>query len=163
MSKNYKFEISAKKFWTIVVPLVLLVLILAPLLGFFAVNGVVMPHLVDLSNRNEVVVPALTELTFDDARQRCFDLGLRLVVEGREYNETTPANIVLLQSPESDERVKRGRVIRAIVSDGSEVAVVPPLSDLMPGPAKTDLRAAGFSKIQSVTVYNNSVEKGRVI
>lgn len=163
MEKHYRFEISRKKFWTVIFPIFIALAIIMPIIGFTIVNSYIMPHLVDVASSNQVEVPQLVGRDFEEARQICFDRGILLRSVEREYNDTIPENVIILQNPAPGEIVKRGRVILATVSIGSEISEIPDVFGLLPGPAQIELRRSGFQRFSTANAYSDDVERGRVI
>ncbi|ERP38983.1 PASTA domain-containing protein [Chitinivibrio alkaliphilus] len=163
MKRYYKFEISRMKFWTVVVPSFIGLCLVAVALSYYLINSVIMPRHIDLSARNIVEVPSLEGMSFADARQECYNLGLRLTVSAQEYNDTIPQNVVMRHTPEEGEQVKRGRVLSATVSRGSEIGTVPEIANLPFGPARTELHSAGFRNITRESVYSDEINQGRVV
>lgn len=166
MKSYYKFEISRKNFWAILVPSLLAGAILVVVLAYYIVNSVVMPKFTDLSNKHEVEVPNLAGRKYDEARQDCYDKQLRLSrlsEEDKEYNDTIPADVVILQKPLAGEKVKKGRAISVLVSKGKEMATVPVVKKTKMGAAKVELKKAGFEHYRVENVYDNKVKYGHVV
>lgn len=166
MKSYYKFEISRKNFWAILVPSIIAFAILVVVLAYYVVNSVIMPKFTDLSNKHEVEVPDLVGKNYDVARQDCYDAQLRLSRlgdEDKEYNDTIPANVVILQKPLAGEKVKKGRSISVLVSKGKEMAKVPVVTNVKMGEAKLELVNAGFENYQVENVYDNKVKYGHVV
>lgn len=166
MKSYYRFEISRKNFWAILVPSLLAGCILIVVLAYYLVNSVVMPKFTDLSNKHEVAVPNLVGKTYEDARQKCYDKQLRLAKlsdEDKEYNDTIKSNVVILQKPLSGEKVKKGRAISVLVSKGKEIAEVPKVDGLKMGAAKLEIKDAGFENYSVENVFDPKVKYGHVV
>ncbi len=73
----------------------------------------------------EVAVPAFVGLPLPEAEARAKEVGLVLNSEGRGYSETVPRGSVISQDQPKGKRVKAGRVIGVVVSQGKEQVVVP--------------------------------------
>jgi len=157
MSSRYSFSISVKKFWLLVVPAVIIVFVSGGMLGYFLVDKVIMPNFTDLKNRNDVIVPSLVNLNSDTAAQAAFDLGLRIIRSEREYSNEIPRNTVISQEPVPGEKVKRGRHIFVVLSNGPEVATIPSVEGLAEGPAKSALRQGGFENISVIFRFDQKV------
>lgn len=166
MKSYYKFEISRKNFWAILVPSLLAGIVLVVVLAYYMVNSVIMPKFTDLSNKHEVEVPNLVGKKYDDARQDCYDKQLRLgrlSEEDKEYNDTIPAGVVILQKPLASEKVKKGRAVSVLVSKGKEMAKVPLVNNMKMGAAKLEIKNAGFEHYSHVNVYDKKVKYGHVV
>ena len=157
MSARYSFSISVKKFWLLLVPIVLLSLLLGAVCGFLFVDKAVMPKFTDLQNKNDVVVPSLIGLDAETAAQTAYDVGLVVVKKYREYSDVKPFNSVISQEPVSGENVKRGRHIFVTLSSGAEVGEIPDIRGMAEGPAKSALRLAGFENISLVINFDSRI------
>lgn len=162
MKKYYKFEVPVKKFWTIGVPGLFILLILCVIAGFLLVDKVVMPRVTNIKNRGDVEVPNLVGMSAKDATALLYDKGLHLSVGEKEYSDK-PEKEILLQQPTPGKKVKSGRHIFVTVSRGPEVAELPSVKELAEGPAKTVLRKAGFFNIEVKQKYHKSIERNLAI
>ena len=157
MGSRYSFSISVIKFWLVFLPISILVLFAGGAIGYHLVDKVIMPHFTDLQNRNDVTIPHVVGLSADDAAQRAFDLGLRIIRNQREFSDDVPANSVISQEPQQGKVVKRGRHISVVLSRGPEVGTIPNVERLAGGPAQSELRRAGFENISIVHRFNEEV------
>lgn len=166
MKSYYKFEISRKNFWAILVPSVIAGAVLITILAYYMVNSVIMPKFTDLSNKNEREVPKLVGKKFEDARQDCFNVGLKLAKvreEDKEYSDSVKAGYIILQKPEAGKKVKKGRALSVIVSKGNEMAKVPIVKNMKLGPARTEIQKAGFEHTSIVNVYDPKVKYACIV
>lgn len=166
MKSYYKFEISRKNFWAILVPSLLAGAILVVVLAYYVVNSVIMPKFTDLSNKSEVEVPNLVGKKYGDARQACYDKQLILSTvaeEDKEYSDSIEADVVILQKPLAGKKVKKRRAISVVVSKGKEIAEVPKVDNLKMGPAKIEIKNAGFDNYEVANVYDAKVKYGHVV
>lgn len=76
-------------------------------------------------NVAEVTVPDLRGRSFTEAQAVAADLGLRLVVSGRQYHDRYPPDAVVDQDPPPGQRVREGRWVSVVLSQGPERVVVP--------------------------------------
>ena len=107
------------------------------------------------------IVPVLVSRSLDDARERAEDYGFSLEVREHEVNDAVPYNHVILQTPESGTKAKRGATITVTVSLGPTVPLMPDLAGLTPDEAKRALSDAGL--VQGSVQYRVSdVEIGYV-
>jgi serine/threonine-protein kinase len=163
MKKNYTISVSVAKFWKFYVPMACLLLSAGALTGAFIVDRMIMPHIIGISSRDILEVPQIVSMPSDEARQKLYDIGLRLQVTGEEYSAKAPRGTILTQQPEAGEKVKKGRHICVAVSAGSEVAQLPKVSELSERNARNALRDAGFENISSKKVYDEEVQADAVI
>ncbi len=163
MKTNYKIEISRIKFWLLLLPMLLLFVALLGVGAYFLVDKVVMPKVTGVTNKGEVTVPMIIDLPLEEARNLCYDRGLRVTESSSEYSDTAAVGQVLTQEPEEGALVKTGRHISVIVSKGAEVDTIPSISGLMQGPAKSKLREAGFSNVTVRSIYSNSIDQNMCI
>ncbi|MBL7093346.1 PASTA domain-containing protein [candidate division KSB1 bacterium] len=77
----------------------------------------------------EIIVPDLTNLFFEDAREKLQLMGLKIVEETKKFdvNNIFPIGVVMTQTPKSDSKVKKGRRIYVIVSKGEPSIEMPDL------------------------------------
>jgi serine/threonine-protein kinase len=162
MKKSYSIDIPVKKFWTVVVPLFLLFSAVGFIVGIVLVDRFVMPNIVRI-NKGMMTVPDITGSEWETARQKLFDVGLRLNISSRQFSDSVPENVVMTQSPEAGEKVKKGRVIDVVVSKGQEIAAVPDVKELSENQAKLALKKQGFLIGKIRRVYDDDVPKDAVV
>lgn len=96
--------------------------------------------------RGEVVVPNLAGQAEADARVALAREGLLEEVV-REFSDEFSEDTVIRTEPGAEETVERGSVVRLVVSDGPESAVVPSILQLgtaIPAEVEAALQALGF-------------------
>lgn len=129
----------------------LLLLIGLGVLGAGAVlafNFVVLPWVV---HRNQVIqMPDLERLTLEEAEARVAALRLVIETERSEASPDIPAGRILKQEPEPLASIRRGRVVRVVVSSGAPRNELPDLTGL-------SLRQA------QVTLQREALRFGRVV
>jgi len=162
MKKSYSISISADFLWKVIVPSAVVLCLAGGAAGIFVVDKIVMPGIVH-TDRQGVNVPTLVNLQWEKARQRLFDVGLRLQVSGRQYDERIPRDFVISQQPSADEKVKKGRMITVVLSKGSETGVVPDVRKLLERKAVFELRKQGFIVGKRKRDYSDSLEKDIVV
>ncbi len=163
MKKNYTISINVRTFWTIVVPLTILLIIVGGIGGLFIIDRLVLPNLPGISNKGIIAVPNVVGLSKSEARQGLYDIGLRLQVQEREYNDKLENDIVLRQRPDSQEKVKKGRHVFVVLSKGPEVNRLPEVIKLPERRGKKVLRDAGFSRIKVFRAYNERYDKDIIV
>jgi eukaryotic-like serine/threonine-protein kinase len=143
MKKNYTISFSKSSFWKVIVPAIIAGIAVSGLFGMLFVDKIVMPHIVHI-DRGMVTVPSITGLPWEAGRQELFNKGLRLQIGSRQYDEKIPRDHIVSQQPPAQESVKKGRMVVAIVSKGSEIGVVPNVTNMLERKAVFELKKAGF-------------------
>ncbi|MDR7566763.1 MAG: PASTA domain-containing protein [Armatimonadota bacterium] len=77
----------------------------------------------------EVTVPDLRGKPIEEAQAILAAAGLRLEVLRREYHDRYPVNTVVDQVPPPGMRVREGRVVQVVVSQGPELVQVPEVTN----------------------------------
>jgi eukaryotic-like serine/threonine-protein kinase len=162
MKKNYSISVPVGPFWKVIVPAAVILCVAGGALGIFIIDKMVMPGIVH-SDRQTVIVPDLANLQWEKARQKLFDIGLRLQIQTRHYDEKLLRDYILSQQPAPGEKVKKGRMVIVVVSKGSEVGVVPDVRKLPERRAVTELRKQGFLVGKRKRDYSDSLEKDMVL
>ena len=163
MKKNYTISIPRARFWTVVLPLAIIIMLIGGAGGMFIIDRFVMPNIVGISNRGVIDVPDLGGMPWDDARQRLYDIGLRLMVSERVYSDSLEKGVILNQEPEPGVSVKKGRQVCVIVSDGSEVSEIPRIRNLTERVARRKMRDAGFTNVIVHKVYDERQDEDKAI
>jgi serine/threonine-protein kinase len=137
-------------------------MIIGGIAGVFVVDRMVMPNLPGISNRGVLPAPEVVGLGYAEARQKLYDVGLRTVVDDREYSLSVPEEGILSQRPDPGTMVKKGRHIGVVVSKGPEVDTVPDVRGVSERQARKRLREAGFGNVESYRAYHERVAKDQV-
>ena len=162
MKKNYSISVPADLFWKVIVPSLAILAILGGVGGILIVDKLIMPGIVH-TDRQDVIVPSLVKEPWEKARQTLFDVGLRLQIRERQYDEKIPRDYVMSQQPAPHEQVKKGRMVVVVVSKGSETGVVPDLRKFTERKAVTELRKQGFLVGRKKHDFSDSLDKDMVI
>jgi serine/threonine-protein kinase len=162
MKKSFLIEIPFSFLLKVVLPLAVIVCLGGAALGIFIVDKIVMPGIVH-TDRQVVTVPSLVNVQWEKARQRLFDVGLRLQIRARQYDEKIPHEFVISQQPAADEKVKKGRMVVVVVSKGSETGVVPDVRRLIERKAVAELRKEGFVVGKRKHDFSDSLDKDIVM
>jgi beta-lactam-binding protein with PASTA domain len=167
MKKNYtisfRVTVSRRRFWTVIVPMTVCAIIAGGVGGMLIVDRLVMPRIVGIATRGIVDVPNLIGKDANQARQKLYDIGLRLEVTERQYDDSLAQGTIMTQLPEPGAQVKKGRHICVTVSDGSEVAEIPETKEMGERGARKALREAGFSLVDVTKVYDEKCPQDQVI
>lgn len=163
MKKNYTISIPKKFFWTIYLPLALIVIGFGSASGIMIIDRIIMPNFSDVKNKDMVSVPELVGIKSDIARQKLYDIGLRLQIHDKEYSDSYELDMIMNQQPEAGKMVKKGRHIIAITSKGSEIDTIPDVRKMAEGVGKKILREAGFGEINVNRAYSDRYPKDCII
>ncbi len=92
----------------------------------------------------EVVVPEVRGMTESDAAQQLDKVGLRLVVQAKDYNDAYSPGTIYKTEPDANTRVREGQDVRVWISQGSRNVKVPVLRGLSKSDAERLLVEAGL-------------------
>jgi serine/threonine-protein kinase len=108
--------------------------------GFFLflliVDRAIMPAVVH-TGRGNILLPDVTNLSLKEAEKILQKRDLSLKVLAEEYNPLKPPGTILSQSPVPQTKVKKGRIVKVVVSKGEKMVLVPNLKGV-------SLRQAGL-------------------
>jgi len=162
MKKNYSINIPADLFWKVIIPSAVIIAIVGGGLGILIVDKFIMPGIVH-TDRQVVTVPSVVGKSWEKARQAMFDVGLRLQVKDRQYDDKSPRDNVLNQLPEEGQQVKKGRMVVVTLSKGPEIAVVPDVRKLTDRKAVLELHKQGFVVGKKKHDYCDTLDKDLVV
>ena len=100
--------------------------IIGGLILALAVGGIVL-GLVNFFSVKEAIVPDLTNLTEEQARQKLTEVGLELEVTENVPNKDVLAGLIIMQDPKADQKNKLTNPVRVTISEGPRKVVVPSL------------------------------------
>ncbi len=135
-------------------------LILFFIFGFVSINLIM--NLV-VRHGSEVVVPNITGLNFDTAREQCKKLDLYVKQTDKKYNNSFERGSIITQKPNPDIKTKRNSTIEVVVSLGPELVKVPYLDNISLREAKIRLRNANLQLGTKGYRYSSDVKKGKII
>ena len=146
---------KSKKFMWILLPIVLAALVfVAIIFGKKYINK---------NKQDLVLVPALTGLTETEALNKAKANNLIAVVSEYKTESNVEPGKVLEQDPESSTEVKKGTIIKLVVSKGEEQVSVPNLSNMTIENAKIQLNKLGL-EIGEITKENSdNFEAGKIM
>ncbi len=107
--------------------------------------------------------PNLVGATIDDARATAQEAGFELEVAEQQFSETVPADTVISTDPEPGAKVLPDSTIDAVVSRGKERYAVPDVAGRTLDEATADLTGTNLALGEVKEVYDEKVEKGRVV
>ncbi|MDU2574603.1 MAG: Stk1 family PASTA domain-containing Ser/Thr kinase [Finegoldia magna] len=146
---------KSKKFMWILLPVLLAALVfVAFIFGKKYINK---------NKQDLVLVPALTGLTENEALNKAKANNLIAVVSEYKTESNVEPGKVLEQDPESSTEVKKGTIIKLVVSKGEEQVSVPNLSNMTIENAKIQLSKLGL-EIGEITKENSdNFEAGKIM
>ena len=146
---------KSKKFMWILLPVLLAALVfVAFIFGKKYINN---------NKQDLVLVPALTGLTENEALNKAKANNLIAVVSEYKTESNVEPGKVLEQDPESSTEVKKGTIIKLVVSKGEEQVSVPNLSNMTIENAKIQLNKLGL-EIGEITKENSdNFEAGKIM
>jgi len=166
MRKNYSIDISipSRIFWMVIVPIAALISLSGVVAGILIIDRLVMPRLVHV-NRGTVAVPAIAGLAWEDAREKLYETGLRIQVQGREYNNRIARDHIISQEPAAGESMNTAerRGVYVIVSKGPETGVVPDVVAVSEHLARRELLKQGFAIGKIIRRFSDTAPKDAVI
>ncbi len=113
-------------------------------------------------DKNEVKVPDLTDMTYEEAEAELEELGLEIEMGNEVFSDKYDEGRIVSQSPKPDMKVKKGKSIRVNISKGSGVETVPSVIGQTVDQARAALEAKGFT-LGSVTEEESDSPEGTVI
>lgn len=146
---------KSKKFMWIFLPILLAALVfVAVIFGKKYINK---------NKQDLVLVPALTGLTENEALNKAKANNLIAIVSEYKTESNVEPGKVLEQDPESSTEVKKGTIIKLVVSKGEEQVSVPNLSNMTIENAKIQLNKLGL-EIGEITKENSdNFEAGKIM
>ncbi len=97
------------------------------------------------NSENFEVVPAITDRSTDEARQRAENYGFSFEIESYENSDSVASGSVMQQTPEAGTNALRGSVIYGVVSLGPAAPTVPNLIGMSPDEAERALEESGLA------------------
>lgn len=114
-------------------------------------------------NRAIQVVPDLTGKSIGGAMDMLGPLELALMKEGAEFNNSVPIGSILRQRPPAGTKVREGKTIRVVISQGGETVFTPSLAGLPLRNAEMMLRQSQLVLGEVTEAYSLKLEKGLVL
>lgn len=160
----YTLSVRVRTFWTIILPLAIVVCIAGAVIGMLVVDRLIMPQIVSV-DKGIVEVPDLIDMPWRDARQKLYNKGLRLNQTAKEYNDTIARGNIISQEPAPGTKMDKSkrRSVKVKVSKGSEIATVPDMRNIKVRIATRKLQEQGFHVEETIKRYANTVDKDNVI
>lgn len=112
---------------------------------------------------SEIVVPDVVGKNITEAKSELSKAGLVMNIIAHQNDDTIEKDCIISQDPAKDRKVKKGREIKVVVSQGSEMVRVPDLQGITVSDANIRLQNLG---LQSGTVseqYDDKFSQGLII
>jgi len=114
-------------------------------------------------NRPIQIVPDLKSKSISGALDALAPLNLALAKEGSEFNGAVPIGSILRQRPPAGTKVREGKTIKVVVSQGGETVFTPSASGLPLRNAEMLLRQSQLVLGEVTESYSLRLEKGLVL
>jgi beta-lactam-binding protein with PASTA domain/tRNA A-37 threonylcarbamoyl transferase component Bud32 len=111
----------------------------------------------------EVRVPDLRGKPFAQAQEELERLGLSIAVLRREYSDRYPMNAVVDQDPPAGQRVRTGRVVQVVLSQGPQLVEVPDVTHRPLEEARLLIAQARLRVGSVLEDYDDRIPKGVVV
>ncbi|WP_069813552.1 Stk1 family PASTA domain-containing Ser/Thr kinase [Streptomyces sp. TP-A0874] len=116
-----------------------------------------------VSADNDVPVPSLVGLDFDEASRKAENIDLKLVKAGSETCESGEKNTVTKQDPAKETEVPKGSEVDVTLCSGPNLVKIPDVKGLPLDEAEAKLKKEGFEKISTKQVTSEDHEPGTVV
>lgn len=137
-----------------------IVIIIAAVIGFL--SGIVYVFNDSLFGK-EVVVPDVINMDMKEAQVTLKSFNLEMTIKGHSYSDEVVKDAIISQKPMKGQKVKEGRSIEVIVSDGPEEQRVPNLVGATLSDAKIKIKNAGFEVGHIDEEYDDKYAENEVI
>ena len=141
----------------------LIIFLVGKAVGIFRF-GPNIPAISTETNEDEVVVPDVVGMTFDEAKAALNEKGLGIQEGERKTSKTYEEGIVISQDPAGKKKVAKNTTVTVVISSGKEEESIdiPNVVGKKEDEAQKTLEAAGF-KVESSFEDSDTVEPGYVI
>ncbi|MCX7641211.1 MAG: PASTA domain-containing protein [Elusimicrobiales bacterium] len=146
---NYKYIIR-----------IISVILIVILFSYFSFNWIIDSV---IHSRKEVVVPFIIGKSPSAALEELSKLNLAMQVIGKEFDSSVPVGTILRQKPQPGIKVREGRIIKVVISQGGEAVFVPNVVGIPLRNAELYIRQRQLILGQVTERYSNRFPKGVVI
>lgn len=110
----------------------------------------------------EVKVPSVVGIKFEQGSEVCSSFGLILKEKSRRFDDAVPEDHIIYQEPSANDFVKKGRRVLVLVSKGSKMTSVPdfylqPLTRVNVVIANSGLAVGNVAKVYSENISANKI------
>ena len=138
---------------------------LAVVVGILLVMIILFDFLVEkiVHFKNEVKMPMIEKLSFEQAKEVLEDKNLRLKIESEIFSRKVSSGCVVAQYPSAGAMVREGKIIKLIVSKGGQSIEIADVINMPQRIAEITLKNNGAIIGQEEYIYSLNIEKGRVV
>ncbi len=130
-------------------------------LTFLALGSLLAFQIILIGNRIEV--PPVEGKSFEAAKRILEKKGLKIKIVGKEYSEIIEAGHIISQDPEPGRKLKKGEIVRVVLSKGKELIEVPDLAGKTEAEAGSLLGEKKLKVGEIERVFSDTVPEGIVI
>ncbi|MFC1501024.1 PASTA domain-containing protein [Elusimicrobiota bacterium] len=114
-------------------------------------------------SKNEVIVPDIKGKSVYEALSLVSEQNMGLKKHGEEFDDSLPAGVVIKQSPPSGLKVKEGKIVKVVISQGGESVFVPDLIEQEGRASSILIRSSGLILGEENSKYSVVYKKGTII
>jgi beta-lactam-binding protein with PASTA domain len=111
----------------------------------------------------EVVVPDIVGMDINEANNELKTVNLVMEVKEKKFSDEFEKNEIMFQDPGKGQKVKEGRQIAVILSEGSELVKVPSVVGKELSVAEITIRNEGFEIGSIDNIYDDKYKEGYII
>lgn len=115
-----------------------------------------------LFSGKDIKVPDLVGMNIEEAKEKAEDLDLKIEVEKYKSSDKYKKDLIISQDPDEGEKVRKGHIIKVVVSKGNVKGIVPDVVGKKEDEAKKMIEEYGFS-LGKVKEKESDKPKGTVI
>jgi len=116
-----------------------------------------------IHSKKEIMVPKIEGKSLQDAVEILSLAGLGIMKESEEFNSKLPPETVIRQSPQAGMTVREGKIIKVVLSKGSELVFVPDLKGKPLKVAELEIRKRQLQTGKIDQIYSLRFDKDIVI
>ncbi len=128
--------------------------------GFFCVNWALKGI---IHKRGVRTVPDIKNISLAAALDKLSPLNLGMKKEGSEFNSSVPVSAILRQNPPAGTKVREGKIVRVVLSEGGETVFVPSIAGMPLRNASMHLRQSQLTLGEVSEAFSLRLEKGYVL
>jgi len=116
-----------------------------------------------IHSKKEIMVPKIEGKSLQDAVEILSLVGLGIMKESEEFNSQLPPQTVIRQIPPAGMSVREGKIIKVVLSKGSELVFVPDLKGKTLKVAELEIRKRQLQTGKIEQVYSTRFDKDIVV
>ena len=111
--------------------------------------------------RGQLTAPDFTNISLEDAQKQADELGIKIEIRRDEYNPDFPKDYIISQTPTPGSEIKKGDIIKVVISRGGKQVAVPNVEGLSLDEAERIIKDSslniGTIKYQESERYKSNV------